>query len=110
MIFNGPYDVSYKIYHAILPEYIQFPGRRPAFFRKGAIWAKKSQKKSKKNFRILYRNGIFVKRTTNLKASFLKNIEVEAVILLFIIGFLSFWPLRQCRAGGQKPRENLNVN
>ena len=45
-----------------------------------------------------------------LKASFLKNIEVEAVILLFIIDFLSFWPLRQCTVGRQKPRENSNVN
>ena len=35
-----------------------------------------------------------------LKASFLKNIEVEAVILLFVIDFLSFWPLWPCRAGG----------
>ena len=45
-----------------------------------------------------------------LKANFLKNVEVEAVILLFIIDFLSFWLLRQYRPGGQKRRENLNVN
>ena len=45
-----------------------------------------------------------------VKANFLKNVEVEAVILLFIIDFLSFWLLRQYRPGGQKRRENLNVN
>ena len=28
-----------------------------------------------------------------LKASFSKNVEVEAVILLFTMDFLSFWPL-----------------
>ena len=47
---------------------------------------------------------------SKLKANFLKNVEVEAVILLFIIDFLSFWLLRQYRPGGQKRRENLNVN
>ena len=46
-----------------------------------------------------------------LKASFLKNVEVyKAVILLFVIDFLPFWPLKQYWAGGQKRRENLNVN
>ena len=39
-----------------------------------------------------------------LSTSYLKNVEVEAVVLLFKIDFLSFWQLRQCRAGGQKLR------
>ena len=80
------------------------------FLERGPVGQINIKKKIKKKFRILYRNGIFVKRTSNLKASFLKNIEVEAVILLFIIGFLSFWLLRQCRFGGKKPQENVNIN
>ena len=38
------------------------------------------------------------------------EVRNAAVILLFIIYFLSFWLLRQYRPGGQKPQENLNVN
>ena len=49
-------------------------------------------------------------KDAKVKASFLKNVEVEAVILLFIIDFLSFWLLSLYRPGGQKRRENLNIN
>ena len=47
-------------------------------------------------------------KDAKVKASFLKNVEVEAVILLFIIDFLSFRPFRQYRPEGKKPWENLN--